>query len=139
MRLIDNELLMDHFWKYMRTKNEDYMQTYDRMTDYAADDAYLYLLRHKLEHRVHEGIIYVWETGMDCDCVQFGGLRKITVPEGEDIVAVFEAWENEQYDGADGPLSHAIITYERAQEVQPYSRDLAAEAYENGHPHVVYP
>lgn len=77
------------------------------------------------------GKVCVVESGRDCDCVQFvhGAIRDASVPR-KLIRDEESAWE-----WADGPL---YFSYVRPSErPDSYSRDLALEAYENGHPHFV--
>ena len=46
-------------------------------------------------------------------------------------------YQNETFEWADGPVS---VGYGKPSKhpIESYSRDLAAEAYENSHAHVVY-
>ena len=82
------------------------------------------------EHEV-DGLISLNSTQMDCDCARWtsGGVMP-AVP-----VAV-EAAIQEMYDNAEGSVSWWIDTPANVAEYE--SRDLALEAFEDGHPHVVY-
>lgn len=77
--------------------------------------------------------IYVVYGGMDCDCVQFSEKRTFST------LLEYKVWEDRLYEEAEGPMWHhrcskkAYDSFEKSQ-----SRDLALEAYENGHPWVVY-
>jgi len=72
------------------------------------------------------------EWGMDCDCVQYHYERNIPAP----TVIAFERDRDSMYEWADGPCNLGIG--EPVDEPENHSRDLALEAYEDGHPHVVY-
>ncbi len=78
-----------------------------------------------------DGYVGIVESGRDCDCVQYchGARRK--------FVGAFQ-FEKERQDilyWADGP---AYVTLCRVDELpKSYSRDLALEAYEDGHAHSV--
>lgn len=80
------------------------------------------------------GHIAVVESGMDCDCVRYSG-RVHMIPAS---VIAYEALDNRLNDSADGPYSLDIITPSEAQAIAYHSSDLALEAFENGHSHVVY-
>jgi len=51
----------------------------------------------------------------------------------------FKEWEKREYESAEGPMSISLITKEQFDNFQSSSRDLVLEAFEDGHPHVVYP
>jgi hypothetical protein len=70
---------------------------------------------------------------MDCDCVKYSR----TYHEKALSVMEYIKFKNDTYDWADGPVS---VGYGKPSEhpIESHSRDLAMEAYENGHPHVVY-
>ena len=83
------------------------------------------------------GMIPVWEYGRDCDMVSYGNAYILKAP-------TFRDWQkhvDETYYWAEGPVGISILPswdeYLKARG-QSYSRDLIAEAHENGHPHVVY-
>lgn len=77
--------------------------------------------------------MWVTESGMDCDSTQYSGhLRKC-----EATVAAFYKLYDEVGSWADGPFSLWPVTEEEREEIRPQSRDLALEAYEDGHPHSV--
>lgn len=86
------------------------------------------------EHAVNGRVGRV-TAGMDCDCTQYRYEAVIDVPKGA-MVAIRE--EESWYDSSDG---YAQRWYRSPLEsVQRYrSRDLALEAYEDGHPGTVYP
>lgn len=82
---------------------------------------------------IEAGKIAWIESGMDCDCTRF---RSVTIRDAETVFATARAIERAYY-WADGPLS---IGFARPSEVEESysSRDLAAEAFENGHAHCVH-
>lgn len=71
--------------------------------------------------------------GMDCDCSQFSYLTYIPATRAE-----YEREAQSLYDWADGPLSVSPVPAGEVDNFKAYSRDLALEAFEDGHPHVVY-
>lgn len=92
--------------------------------------------RWKLMARIKEcqridGRMFVTESGRDCDGVQYSG-------QVHECDANLRAYEKLYYDineWADGPFSLYPITVAERNEVIYQSRDLAMEAYEDGHPH----
>ena len=78
------------------------------------------------------GKIKIIESGMDCDCVQYSG-RVYRCPAT--VVAANQIIER-IYAEAEGPVSWRIASPD--EKIVYSSRDLAAEAHEDGHPHVVY-
>ncbi len=93
-------------------------------------------------HRIHQfktfhqnGQIGVIVSGMDCDCVQYRHGRVIEVEN----LAAYDKWVDDQVEWADGPINFMLCAVEYADAYDGYQRDLALEAFEDGHPHVVYP
>lgn len=80
------------------------------------------------------GEVAVVTAGMDCDCSCWSG-RVSILPAN---VMFVERWLNEFYDSAEGPQSHEIMRPSEARSIKSSSRDLALEAFEDGHAHVVY-
>lgn len=80
------------------------------------------------------GKIGIIVDAMDCDCAQYSRGHII---DAKSPVAVDKA-VCEIYDDAEGPMSVAVVLPEVAKKHKWTSRDLALEAYEDGHPHVVY-
>lgn len=83
-----------------------------------------------LKHCDENGKVALIEGGMDCDCVAYEGHVHIvgsSVPE-------FEAALDEMYSWAEGSIHWEIKRPSEANQVKRTSRDLAAEAFENGHP-----
>ena len=69
---------------------------------------------------------------MDCDCYRVQSSRNVPAFPPVSI----EARINYEYDGAEGPTSVWIDT--PIEQETRESRDLALEAFEDGHPHVIY-
>lgn len=78
-----------------------------------------------------DGLVSFNTTQMDCDCAKWtsGGVMA-AVP-----IAVEKAVQD-LYDNAEGTCSWWLDTPKNVAEYA--SRDLALEAFEDGHPHVVY-
>lgn len=69
--------------------------------------------------------------GCDCDGVQYGGDVSIV----KATVAAVDARVEHDLHWADGPMYHTIMRPSEARRVQRTQRDLALEAFENGHSH----
>lgn len=78
-----------------------------------------------------DGKVRVEESGRDCDCVEYWG-RIHTI---DATVDAFDALHDEVSEWADGPFELRIMPFET--QVEYGSSDLALEAYENGHRHVI--
>ena len=78
-----------------------------------------------------DGKISVHNKGMDCDCASWYRVSNMDVPS---VFAEQRALES-AYEWADGPLH---IWYDSPTEEYSESRDLALEAFEEGHAHVIY-
>ena len=92
------------------------------------------MLRRKLAEHAVDGQVWVYRRSMDCDCAVSEYVTRWPA-DLDGYVAAFEAVQ----DWAEGPETVAIISAVEAAEFGPRrSRDLALEAHENGHPHVVY-
>lgn len=87
--------------------------------------------------RTIAGHVPYWESGRDCDCVQYGNACVLKC----DTYWDYERHITKIYEDAEGPVNVSIIPtwddYHEAKD-QSYSRDLIAEATEDGHPHCVY-
>lgn len=81
------------------------------------------------------GKIGVAVSGMDCDCTQYARQYTIEIPNS---VAALKRWDYKRQEWLDGPENVRFIHPDKVDPSQNFSRDLALEAYENGHPHVVY-
>lgn len=80
------------------------------------------------------GMVALVENGMDCDCVSYTGLVR-EVPAN--VIALERAMAR-AYDNAEGAIQLYVMRPSQAAEIEYGTRDRAAEAYENGHAHVVY-
>lgn len=78
------------------------------------------------------GEVAVVYGGMDCDCSMWED-RVVLLPA---VPVVVDKWICDYHDGAEGPQWTRISRPSRAPK-KSTSRDLALEAFENGHPHVV--
>jgi len=79
-----------------------------------------------------EGKVAFNVTGMDCDCVKVWYGKVIPTP----TLFAAQRMINIEYDHAEGPVSAWFDKPENAQANE--SRDLALEAFEDGHPWVVF-
>jgi hypothetical protein len=80
-----------------------------------------------------DGKIWVAESGRDCDCVSYSR-------PAYQIEATSKAYWKEYTkiaDWADGPFSLTIYEADR-RPTEYHSRDLALEAFEDGHQHIIY-
>lgn len=88
-------------------------------------------LQAEIDAATVDGFIGLVESGMDCDCVSYcyGKKRKA-------IRAIeLQRRRADQWRWADGPCWLAVCRPDELPES--YSRDLALEAFEDGHPHCV--
>jgi hypothetical protein len=87
-----------------------------------------------IANRAEGGKVAVVWSGMDCDCVRFSGVVSIVDADKASVEAHIER----EYEYAEGPLSFYITKPSDAAKIHYESRDLAMEAFEDGHAHVVY-
>ncbi len=80
-----------------------------------------------------DGRIQIATAGMDCDCVKYRGVHRRDFPAS---VMAFEKEYQDTENWADGPFS--LWPESPDVVIESSSRDLVLEAYEDGHPHVVY-
>lgn len=78
------------------------------------------------------GQIKIVESGMDCDCNRYTGKVHVIQASAKAYWELMDRLSN----WADGPFSLRIVPFDT--EITYSSRDLAAEAFENGHAHIVY-
>ena len=71
---------------------------------------------------------------MDCDCTHGRYVNHIPTPSPMAAMR----WINAEYDEAEGPVRSHYASILEEQETGGKTRDLALEAWEDGHPHVVY-
>ncbi len=92
-------------------------------------------LLERIEAFSHNGRVAVNTGGRDCDmCVSDGDIRVIDA-----TYTAFKALYDALEDSAEGPFWAYPIPWEEQANIRQTSRDLALEAFESGHPHVVYP
>lgn len=90
-------------------------------------------IRHMLDLLTLNGKIALCVTSVDCDMSKTSYCKIVKAPG----VMQHYKWVCDKYDNAEGYFSWR---FERPDRVDEYvqRRDLALEAFEDGHPHVVY-
>jgi hypothetical protein len=86
------------------------------------------------ERNAEQGYVAICRSGMDCDCTQYADTRHMPVPVS--LVAWVKG-ENEHQHWLDGPES-TWVGKPSDYPARHASADRALEAYEDGHPSVVY-
>lgn len=89
-------------------------------------------LAKELRDANEDGLTCIVYSGIDCDCSAFVHAYVVESP----TVIAFELDREKSFDYADGPLSIAVC--KPSERPASRSRDLALEAYEDGHSHCVY-
>ena len=84
-------------------------------------------LRNKIAKMSEGGKIAVYEWGRDCDMCESDSVSLIPAS-----VMAYERFENNVYDGAEGPTNVHIMWMKDALEFEPSFRDRIAEAWDNG-------
>jgi len=82
----------------------------------------------------HAGQVAINTGGRDCDMAQWDGDIRIIPANYWAFLDLLYALE----ESAEGPFWAYPIPWEDQSEIQYQSRDLALEAFEDGHQHVVY-
>jgi len=82
-----------------------------------------------------DGKVAIVESGRDCDGVEYSGKVSIIPSTLEAYCAACD----QIAEGADGPFWLDVERPSIARTLRYESRDLVAEAFENGHPHVLIP
>lgn len=87
-----------------------------------------------LQQLLRDGKCYLSRFERDCDMMQSFSVRQCNSLES----AI--RYRDSVYEGAEGPCSVRPLTREEYDEAKPCeeTRDLALEAHEDGHPHVIY-
>lgn len=80
------------------------------------------------------GRVCIVSSGMDCDGGAWAG-RVYDMPAN---VYAVERFIERQYEWADGPLRLELASPSECEEVEYESRDLALEAFEDGHAHCIH-
>ena len=74
----------------------------------------------------------IWD-GMDCDCASYSYSSVVDASP-----VTLHRYVYSMLEGAEGPLSYRFVSKTSAHNYKRTSRDLALEAFEEGHSHVVY-
>lgn len=93
----------------------------------------MYFLQ-SIANLAEDGQIAVVWSGRDCDGVSYAGEIRL-VEANKDAV---EKHINDTFAWADGPCGYVLMAPSAAEEIEYQSRDLTLEAFEDGHPHVLY-
>ena len=80
-----------------------------------------------------KGKIAVVNSGMDCDCSRWENSVSII----RATVKSVDKWVDDFYSNAEGPQSYYLERPSVARKLQHSSRDLALEAFEDGHPYSI--
>lgn len=91
------------------------------------------MLKAKVALCAEDGKVALVNWGMDCDCSRWDD-RVSLVPAN--VMSVLK-WEKDFYEWAEGPQGYRVTRPSMAPK-KSSSRDLAMEAFEDGHAHVVY-
>lgn len=88
-------------------------------------------LKARIARNTENGLVALVESGRDCDCVEYchSWLHNHLTPY------LFDKIVNDTHSWADGPVHIGMC--KPSERPEAYSRDLALEAHEDGHPHVV--
>lgn len=91
----------------------------------------------RVRRAAENGLVVLMANGMDCDCVAFRYKNCGTFPAAPRLI---EHIRDQMLMEAEGPLQVWTVSPSEAKALKRVSRDLGAEAYEDGHPHrVAYP
>jgi hypothetical protein len=88
----------------------------------------------KIASLAEDGKVAVVYNERDCDMVQSNGNVKILPASA----VAFIRWLDKKLEWAEGPVNWELYNPSETVGIEQTTRDLAMEAYENGHPHVVY-
>lgn len=92
-------------------------------------------IRATLDDATVGGAIGIITSGMDCDCTSYHRER---VRRAFSSVAECKLWDADRCEGLDGIESVYFVTPDKVDRRRNASRDLALEAFEDGHPGTVY-
>jgi hypothetical protein len=124
----------------MKTLKQEYLEMFWKNSPQFYNDRLHRVLtrRWKLQATIDEyasdGLIFLVESGRDCDGVQYSG----HVHSCEATPVALHALEDSISDWADGPFSLSFIHKHEVKDIEYVSRDLTLEAFEDGHQHVLY-
>lgn len=88
----------------------------------------------EIREKAEDGVIAMVWSGMDCDCVRYSGDVRLVPANWREI----DAAANDKYEWADGPCDFYLERPSVAKQLEYASKDLVLEAFEDGHPHVIY-
>ena len=88
----------------------------------------------RIAELAENGKVAIIESGRDCDGVEYWGNVSI-IPAS---VVAYNHWYDETDKWADGPFYGQLARVSDTEEVEYSSRDRGMEAFEDGHPHVIY-
>lgn len=104
---------------------------YDGQWTKAAKDRIAYNKR--IKDCTENGYVALVFSGMDCDCTSYD--NEVHLIEAN--IKVIDEYLDDRHSWLDGPESSYIEKPSVAKELNRSSRDLALEAFENGHPHFI--
>lgn len=81
------------------------------------------------------GQVAIMGNGMDCDGSAWEDRFYCLLPA---IPMAIQRWLDEKYSDAEGPESYWLVKPSEVEEYEEENRDLALEAFEDGHAHVLY-
>lgn len=132
LRKNDTSLTRDQQWQFAMALNHAHIDRRDE----SDIDTQLYAkwqLMETINKCAVDGYIWVSESGMDCDCVRYSGSRLRQIPA---TIKAFRDAQDRMYESAEGTCALWIHAPNDLPEY--HSRDLVAEAFEDGHAHCVY-
>jgi len=133
--LSDDEL-NHHIAKISRIGLEDWYKTVevaDAIMSYDRAEVRSLALNSQIQACSVNGFISVMVDSTDCDMCRGADLSQVHANRAD-----FDSFCDSVYMNAEGRTSISILTPEEAAEFESFHRDYAAEAFEDGHAHVVY-
>jgi hypothetical protein len=125
------QTVREFYYKHMRHIHKDWSRKASWRDQHINERAWL---ADTFQAKAENGMVAIVREGMDCDCTQYRTVVHIPVPLS---VFAFQKGEEDHREWLDGPESMWIA--KPSEEPRGHkSRDRALEAYEDGHPHVVY-
>jgi len=88
--------------------------------------------RRMKRYQTADGWVYGIESGMDCDCSAWRTVIKI-----RPTLQAYDKYMDDLYSNAEGQCGMCLIPWQDARDFEPEHRDLAMEAHEDGHDHIV--
>lgn len=122
--------LPKHVQHMLRRRNREWIQ------DTQGDDelAWRAATAARIAELAEDGRVAVVYWGMDCDCSRWDDRVRILPARLREVMR----WVDDYDRGAEGPQGWRLSRPSEAP-TRSRSRDLALEAFEDGHPHIVYP